>query len=284
MAGLPLRKWCSNSSAIRARLSGVSEDPLFALEIQKKDVMKSLGLHWKPVKDEFRFYGVVKVNASKTTKRVILSDLNKVFEPWGFLVPVLIKGKIFIQQIWQLKIDWDCALPEDIQLRWNSFYTKLEDLRFVAIPRCTAVTASSQIEIHGFCDASQEAYGACVYVRSKDQANKWHSRLVCAKSRVASMKGETIPRLELSCALTLVHLISKLASAWEVDCREVYLWTDSTIVLGWLNAQTIRLKVYVANRAKQINIIAQCVGNYFLNEKKRSSCDASCKPFAKGMN
>jgi len=251
-AGLPLRKWCSNSSTIRARLSEFSEDPLFALEIQKEDAVKSLGLHWKPAEDEFRFYGFMKVNTSKTTKRVILSDLNKVFDPLGFLVPVLIKGKIFIQQIWQLKIDWDSALPEDIQRRWDTFCTELEDLRLVKVPRCTSVTARSQIEIHGFCDASQEAYGACVYVHSKDQSHKWHSRLLCARSRVASLKGESIPRLELSGALTLVHLISKLASAWEVNCRECYLWTDSRIVLGWLNAQAVRLKVYVANRVTQI--------------------------------
>lgn len=66
------------------------------------------------------------------------------------------------------------------------------------------------------------------------------------------MKVETIPRLELSGVLTLVHLISELASAWEVDCRDCYLWTDSTIVLGWLNAQAVRLKVYVTNRVAQI--------------------------------
>lgn len=88
-AGLPLRKWCLNSSAIRPRLSGFSED-----------AVKSLGLHWKPVEDEFKFYGVMKVNTSKTTKHVILSDLNKIFDPLSFLVLVLIKGKIFIQQIW----------------------------------------------------------------------------------------------------------------------------------------------------------------------------------------
>lgn len=163
-AGLPLRKWCSNSSAIRVQPSEFSEDPLFALEIQ--DAVKSLGLHWKPVEDEFRLYCVMKVNTSKTTKRVILSDLNKVFDPLGFLVPVLIKGKIFIQKIWQLKIDWDCALPKDIQRKWDSFYTELEDLRLVTVPRFTSVTARSQIEIHGFCDASQEA--VCLKsVRSK---------------------------------------------------------------------------------------------------------------------
>jgi len=251
-AGLPLRKWCSNSSTIRARLSNLSEDPLFALEIQREDAVKSLGLHWKPVEDEFRFYGVMKENKIRATKRIILSDLNKVFDPLGFLAPVLIKGKIFIQQIWQLKISWDCVLPEDIQDRWNGYYATLGDLRLVSIPRCTSLAARSLIEIHGFCDASQEAYGACVYIRSKDQTDKWRSRLLCARSRVASLKGETIPRLELSGALVLTQLMSKIASAWEVDCSSCYLWTDSTIVLGWLNAQVVRLKVYVANRVTQI--------------------------------
>jgi len=176
--------------------------------------------------------------------------------PLGFLAPVLIKKKIFIQQISQLKISWDCVLPEDIQDRWNGYYTTLGNLRHVSIPRCTSVTPRSLIEIHGFCDASQEAYGACVYIRSKDQTNKWKSQLLCDRCRVASLKGETIPRLELSGAPMLAQLVSKLASEWEVDCSSCYLWTDSTIVLGWLNAQVVRLKRYVANRVTKILEVA----------------------------
>jgi len=91
-----------------------------------------------------------------------------------------------------------------------------------------------------------------VYVQFKDYSGRWHARLLCAKSRVASLKGETIPRLELNGALTLAELMNKVATAWRIDCRACYLWTDSTIVLGWINTQCTRLKVYVANRVNQI--------------------------------
>lgn len=30
-AGLPLRKWCSNSALVREKIAGENEDPLFAL-------------------------------------------------------------------------------------------------------------------------------------------------------------------------------------------------------------------------------------------------------------
>jgi len=57
------------------------------------------------------------MDIEKVTKTTLLLDLNKVFDPLGFLAPVLIKGKIFIQQLWQLKLDWDMPLQDDITKR-----------------------------------------------------------------------------------------------------------------------------------------------------------------------
>lgn len=134
-AKLPLRKWCSNSGSILKKIEKVNNDPLFVLNLGDDETIKSLGLSWKPYVDEFRFYVTRSMDVDKMTKRTLLSDLNKVFDPLGFLAPVLIKGKIFLQQLWQLKIDWDTQLKDNIKQRWQQYYTQIENLKELSIPR-----------------------------------------------------------------------------------------------------------------------------------------------------
>ncbi|XP_008181657.1 uncharacterized protein LOC103309000 [Acyrthosiphon pisum] len=251
-AKLPLRKWCSNSPSIVARIGKNPDDALFILDLGDGDIIKSLGLGWQPFVDQFRFSIAILADRANLTKRKLLSDLNKVFDPLGFLGPVLITGKIFLQQLWQLKINWDEELEVDIQEKWKAYYAGLESLKRLTIPRKCKPQPSDKVEVHGFCDASMEAYGACMYIRSLDNSSKWHSRFLCSKSRVAPLKGATIPRLELSGALLLAQLATKVADSWGIDKATIYLWTDSTIVLGWLNSHSSRLKTFVANRVNQI--------------------------------
>jgi len=179
---------------------------------------------------------------------VILADLNKIFDLLGFLAPMQIRGKIFLQQMWAEKMDWDKPLPIAIQTKWIDFYRSLEQLKGLEIPRKAIPRLSNKVEVHGFCDASVEAYGACIYIRSRDGSGQWSSRLLCSKSRVAPLKGVTIPRLELNGALLLAELVNKAADSWNVQVRDCQLWTDSIIVLSWINSQRTRLKSYVLNR------------------------------------
>lgn len=251
-ARFPLRKWCSNSATVLENIGTMHNDPLFTLEIGVDEIVRSLGLSWKPFPDHFTFQVEANLGRARLTKRMLLSDLNRVFDPMGFLVPVLIRGKIFMQQIWQMKLEWDGPLTDDLKRRWEDFYQQLRELSKLSIPRKAIPNTSELIEIHGFCDASLEAYGAAIYIRSRDINGQWHSRLLCAKSRVAPLKTLTIPRLELSGALTLAQLSVKVANAWDLKVHNFYLWTDSLIVLGWLNSQQKRLKTFVANRASQI--------------------------------
>lgn len=251
-AKFPLRKWCSNSITILEKIERFNDDPLFVLNLGDHDTVKSLGLCWKPVADVFKFNLVNNKTEAMITKRALLSSLNSIFDPLGFLAPVLVKGKVFLQQLWQMKINWDSPLPPDIIARWQQFWTDLVELHTLEIPRKVKEMSTREFEIHGFSDASQDAYGACIYVRSKDHLGKWHVNLICAKTRVAPLNGTTIPRLELGGTLVLAQLALKIANSWEIDVSKFWLWTDSTIVLGWLNSHPSRLKTYVSNRICQI--------------------------------
>lgn len=168
--------------------------------------------------------------------------------------PVLHKGKIFMQQIWTLKVEWDSLLSTDIIERWKAFMRDLDTYKNIRIPR---KVISYFIEIHGFCDDSEEAYGSCIYIRTRGTNEIYHAQLLCAKTRVPPLRAVTIPRLELNGALLLAELARKIADAWGSNIHSFQLWTDSTVVLGWLNSFSKRLKTYVANRVNQILEITQ---------------------------
>ncbi|XP_047040800.1 uncharacterized protein LOC124645101 [Helicoverpa zea] len=109
-------------------------------------------------------------------------------------------------------------------------------------------------ELHIFTDASQNAYGACAYIRTYSDQSSVSVKLLCAKSKVAPVKTVcTIPRLELCGALLGARLYRKILSSLRLTFTKVYFWTDSTIVMGWIRMPPHNLKTFVQNRVSQIN-------------------------------
>lgn len=147
------------------------------------------------------------------TKRTLLADINQVYVPLGFLTPVLITGKIFVQQLWALKLGWDTLLPMDFQRRWKSFYRGPESLQRLRVPRACFNGSTKAIQLHGFSDASQQAFGACVYLKSINEHDECQSVLL--SSRVVPMRQTTIPRLVLCGAVLLAGLIVEVISEFE---------------------------------------------------------------------
>ncbi|XP_018405223.1 PREDICTED: uncharacterized protein LOC108781668 [Cyphomyrmex costatus] len=111
--------------------------------------------------------------------------------------------------------------------------------------------------MHGFCDASQNAYGACVYIRTELDANKYRLELLCSKSRIAPLKAVSLPRLELSAALLLARLMDKVRLSIDTSDIKVYLWSDSTITLSWISSESRMFSVFVANRIGEIQRLTQ---------------------------
>ncbi len=105
------------------------------------------------------------------------------------------------------------------------------------------------IQIHGFCDASEIAYAGVVYIRMTDTQDNTHVSLVMAKTKVAPIKRQTIPRLELCGAHLLSKLLRHVKEIFNVPMHDTFAWTDSTIVLCWLNG---RFKTFVGNRVSFI--------------------------------
>ncbi|XP_050521711.1 uncharacterized protein LOC126894616 [Daktulosphaira vitifoliae] len=133
-AGIPLRKWCSKSQEVLNNISASNTDPTYLLSLNDEDTVSALGLLWQPALDQFKFSSKEWVPVKHMTKRTLLSYMNRVYDPLGFLTPILIKDKIFMQQLWSLKLDWETHLTADLQSRWELFYRSFEQVALFNIP------------------------------------------------------------------------------------------------------------------------------------------------------
>lgn len=251
---LPLRKWISNSPNVIANITGndSSEDNFKCLSLDENYSNKTLGLGWLNNQDEFHFTSKINFDSPKITKRVILSIISQIYDPLGFLSPVIIVPKMLMQKLWLCKLDWDEQVPSEIKSSWLKFTSSLPSLSNIRIPRQAIGTKAKCIELHIFVDASETAYGACAYARTVSHAGESKVILLCSKSRVAPLKTTSIPRLELCGALLGSKLKIKIVTAFNMKFDNIVMWTDSTIVLGWLKTSPNLLKPFVQNRTVEI--------------------------------
>ncbi|XP_058449021.1 uncharacterized protein LOC131428981 [Malaya genurostris] len=264
-AGFTLRKWSSNSSEILAVIPDSLKVDRTSLELDSTTAtIKTLGLSWEPRSDNFRFSVPQWNDSTEINKRIILSNFARLFDPLGLVGPVVVQAKIFLQDLWKQKCSWMEPLIEELQHWWLKFRHSLAGLSTLNVPRWLAFNNDTvSVEIHGFCDASEKAYGACVYLRCTTVDGQITVRLITAKSRVAPLddvlrkrKKMTIPRLELSSALVLSHLYEKVVDSLQVSAQP-YFWTDSTIVKCWLSSSPARWQLFVANRVSEIQHLTQ---------------------------
>ncbi|XP_049294153.1 uncharacterized protein LOC125769462 [Anopheles funestus] len=257
-AGFPVHKWSSNSPRLLQHIPEADREELVDLSDGCEGVLKTLGLTWSPHQDEFAF--VVNQDAETSnfpTKRSILSEISKLFDPIGLLSPVIIIAKLIMQKIWLAGLPWDTYLEGDLLQEWLQFRTSLKTVNLIRIPRCVVMPNHIAVELHGFSDASKLAYGAALYVRCIFPDGTASLRLVCSKSKVAPVKQVTIPRMELLGAQLLAKLISKVLGSCDYNTSNVVLWLDSQIVLAWLKKPLTSLQVFVRNRIEKIRQLTE---------------------------
>ena len=159
-----------------------------------------------------------------------------------------------MQRLWELKIDWDDPLATDVHTAWLQWRSELKCLSSKHIPRCYYPDGADivAIELHGFSDASENAYAAVVYLRLIDSTGQVHISMVMSKTKVAPIKRLTIPRLELCGAHLLSQHLYHIQQVFNIPLNCTYAWTDSTIVLSWLVGTPRRFKTFVGNRVSHI--------------------------------
>ncbi|XP_036143399.1 uncharacterized protein LOC118645797 [Monomorium pharaonis] len=247
-----LRKWASNSPKLLADIDPSERGLSHSKPIGIDDKIKVLGIAWNPTRDAFQ----IKISTEDLiprTKRTILSTVAKLYDPLGWVTPVIVASKIFMQQLWRGRIGWDEQIPDDLFHNWSRLYTRLSHLNNLHLSRWTGITAeTSQVELHDFADASTLAYAGAVYLKVTSATGQITISLLAGKSKIAPISSLTVPRLELSAALLLTRLTNFVQRSLPIEPVSVTCWTDSTIVLAWIRSHPSRWKVFVANRVHEI--------------------------------
>ncbi|GFW40711.1 integrase catalytic domain-containing protein [Trichonephila clavipes] len=251
--GMNLHKWSSNSPELLNSSLSSDVEHSFSTDIDLS--VKTLGISWKPFEECFKFK--VSVSAKHIyTKRGVLSVIAKLYDPLIFLGPVIAKVKVFLQQLWQYKLDWDDVLPNSISNEWREFVTTLKCIEEVKINRFI-MADNVRIVLQGFADASEAAYGAVVYLQCFLHNGAAKVSILASKSRVAPIRVISIPLLELCACVLLAQLVKKIRSTLRLNISDIVLHTDSTIALAWLNTPANRLKTFVANRVAKVQELTE---------------------------
>ena len=251
--GFHLTKWISNCREV---LQSVPEaeraGSLRELGKQPLPVERTLGVQWDAETDEFLFQ--LNMPLRSTTRRGILSAVASLYDPLGLVSPWLLPGKILLQRLCRKKIEWDATLEEEDHRDWNDWLKVLSQLGGIRIARRVSCTRElHNAYLHLFSDASESGYGVVAYGSWIERGSHRRSSLLFAKARVAPLKTVSIPRLELSAATLAVKVAEQLKRCFTGITLETVYWTDSAIVLHYINNVTTRFNTFVANRLTLIH-------------------------------
>ncbi|XP_006817264.1 uncharacterized protein LOC102809835 [Saccoglossus kowalevskii] len=277
--GFKLHKFASNDKRV---VENIPVD-LRAKDIQSFDIChdnlpveRALGVYWCLESDTFQFR--IKIKDKPFTRRGILSTVSSIFDPLGLVSPVLLMGKRILQRLTKDGMDWDDPVPEDTRSQWERWRHELSLLACLKVPRCYKgddIVELSTVEMHHFSDASLLGYGQCSYLRLQDNQGNVSCSLVMAKSRVVPVKPITIPRLELTAAVTSVLVSEFLNKELKYDGISHFFWSDSKVVLGYIANKSTRFHIFVANRVQKIQDHTQPSQWRYIESKKNPADIAS---------
>ncbi|XP_068673917.1 uncharacterized protein [Montipora foliosa] len=241
--GFNLRKWkkrsrtvqeATNRSVERVKPAVTTDGEKFISEEDESYAKAATGPPiWNTASDQFKFDFTELSEPAKllpTTKPSLLKVSARIFDPLGLLSPFTIIWKVLFQELCNKRADWDDQLTEERLKKWNSLILELQTVSRVCIPRCYLSNSSNikSSELHCFSDASERAYAAVIYLRSMYENGRVDVNLIAPKTKVATLKKQSIPRLELLGATILVRLAKNEQSALprnlEAVCRAMLHW------------------------------------------------------------
>ncbi|XP_044313447.1 uncharacterized protein LOC123037368 [Drosophila rhopaloa] len=251
-AGFLLKKNTANHIKLLENIAVADRLDTEFLEVSEASTTKTLGIKWDAQNDVFQYNIKAPTPCKTITKRAMLSHASTLFDPAGWLTPIVIHAKLLLQSLWKEGQDWDECVKPTTLTTWNKFLEVLPYIKTISIPRWVGYEPTQDIQLHGFSDASEKAYCAAIYIRSSYAESPAQSHLLVAKTKVAPLKAVSLSRLELCGAHLLARLVQHTFKTTQLPELKTFLWSDSTIVLAWLEKPPGTWKTFVANRTAAI--------------------------------
>jgi hypothetical protein len=216
----------------------------------------ALEVQWCIDADAFLF--VVALKRDSVTRRSILSTVSAVYDPLGFLAPLILSIKRILQDMCKSGLEWDDQISEEHSEQYAKWIDNMSRLGKVCIGRCFQTPELTQVrtvkQLIAFSDASDYGYGAVVYLRISSATQTKVSFLI-GKARLAPIRLSTrctIPKLELAAAALASNLVQMMTNKVSTEINDVFFFTDSTTVLHFIKNETKRFPIFVANRVQSI--------------------------------
>ena len=257
-ADLKLQRWISNSPEFIRKLTGGDGPspmpPAHSLSPDPEE--KVLGIMWSTNTDTLGFK-VVHRPTFDFTRVELISRVASVFDPLGTASPLIVKAKIRLRELGTKGVNWTDTIEGDDHRWWQGWFKALQLLTKIEVPRCLFPDGPSIIssELHIFCDASEEAYAAVIYIRnvySHKRDPEVVVRQVKAANKIAPKKSISVPKLELNAALLGARVARTIKDSIPVEISRRRFWTDSSTVRNWIRATAAYYQVFVSNRIGEI--------------------------------
>lgn len=246
VANMPLQEWTSNSEWLNEVIGekGARSDNVLGLKWEyKSDLMSVRTPKYSPV----------------STKRELLSNISRVYDPLGFVTPLTTPVKILVQDTWARELEWDEALPDDIVKQWEQYSAELKELEIIQFPRM-AMREGTEYDLHFFSDASMKAYGTIIFATNYVDSPTF----LLSKARVSPLKERSLPQLELTAIWVAAKLNNYVKTTMShIKINNSYLWTDSEVALQWVKNDNSKL-VYVKNRVADIKSLVSATKLMYL--------------------
>ncbi len=268
-ANLRLHKVASNSITVMEAFPAEDRATVVRDLDLRQDVLPSqrtLGVQWDLQRDTLTFS--VCLPDKPFTRRGVLSVVNSIYDPLGLATPVILVGKLLLQQLVILgkkkqgdkPLGWDDPLPADLSLRWQCWKNELPALENVSASRCYHPKGFGHVtrsEIHAFSDASKDAIATAVYLKQVNEKGEIGVSLAFSQCKVAPTQPTSIPRLELCAAVLATQAVGKLKKELDIGIHKVTFYKDSKVVLGYIKNDIRRFHIYVANRVQAIRNMSE---------------------------